>query len=92
MATGRFRCIPISGAQMIASSFLDFSLSELIRLLCFENEEQAVNFLRAYSLKVSDTGQVSIVPWFCVRVCVRVFAPGRCRRKTESAAYAKPLR
>lgn len=45
---------------MIASSFADFSLSELVRLLCFENEEQAVNFLSAYNLKVSDTGQVRI--------------------------------
>lgn len=53
-----------SSSQMIASSFADFSLSELMRLLCFENEEQAINFLSAYSLKVSDTGQVRIAPCF----------------------------
>lgn len=45
---------------MIAVSFADFSLSELMRLLCFESEEQAVNFLSAYSLSVSDSGQVRI--------------------------------
>ncbi|CAM9403052.1 unnamed protein product [Pylaiella littoralis] len=45
---------------MIAASFADFSLSELMRLLCFESERHAVNFLRAYSLKVSDTGHVHL--------------------------------
>lgn len=54
---------------MIASSFADFSLSELVRLLCFENEEQAVAFLRAYSLKVSDSGQVR-------RMALRVLCVG----------------
>lgn len=50
---------------MIAASFADFSLSELMRLLCFESQDHAVNFLRAYSLKVSDTGHVRTRPCLC---------------------------
>ncbi|CAM9584626.1 unnamed protein product [Hapterophycus canaliculatus] len=51
--------------NMIAASFSDFSLSELIRLLCFEDEDQAVSFLDAYSLRVSDAGQVRTRPCLC---------------------------
>lgn len=58
-------CTSLFSAQMIAASFADFSLSELMRLLCFESERHAVNFLRAYSLKVSDTGHVSTTLLFC---------------------------
>lgn len=54
---------------MIAQSFADFSTSELMRLLCFESEEQAVDFLMVYSLKVSRAGQVRIEP-FCFFLCV----------------------
>ena len=43
---------------MIAASFYDFSVSELMRLLCFEDEDQIVAFLGEYSLKVSSDGQV----------------------------------
>lgn len=50
-------------SQMIAQSFSDFSISELMRLLCFESEEQAVDFLMVYSLKVSRDGQVIIEPF-----------------------------
>lgn len=44
--------------KVISASFADFSLSEIMRLLCFKSEEQTVEFLRAYSLKVSSAGQV----------------------------------
>lgn len=66
---------------MIAASFADFSLSELMRLLCFESEDQAANFLRAYSLKVSDTGQVRFVP--CSRDSF-FFASVGCRQKQKA--------
>lgn len=44
--------------QVIAASFYDFSVSELMRLLCFEDEDQIVAFLGEYSLRVSSSGQV----------------------------------
>lgn len=45
-------------SQMIAVSFADTSLAELVRLLCFEDGQQAVDFLSTYNLTVSHTGQV----------------------------------
>lgn len=47
-------------------------MSELMRLLCFEDEDQIVTFLTEYSLKVSSSGQVRanifFPSWFFARL------------------------
>lgn len=46
--------------QVIAAAFLEISLAEVARLLCFESAEETTQFVKAYGLLIDAKERVSL--------------------------------